>query len=230
MILLLPFLFQGCSHPMDPNISMKPPKYVEELPEKEEDRAFSNKGSLFGQGDSPLFSDRKAMRVHDIVQVTISETSTASSSGKKKLKKSETDDLNAPTITGPANGALNSAVTKLSRLVNPLALQGDSTSSFNGEGTNDRKEKFETTVSARIIKVLPNNNYFIEGSKELLIDGEKTSVQISGVIRSDDIDKNNKISSALIADAKIAFKTEGDIERYNNQGWLSKITTTLWPH
>jgi flagellar L-ring protein precursor FlgH len=54
--------FIGCAtHPMDPTINMKPPKYVEEMPSKEVSYP-TNPGSLFTNGDN-LFSDTKAMKV-----------------------------------------------------------------------------------------------------------------------------------------------------------------------
>jgi flagellar basal body L-ring protein FlgH len=56
---------------MDPDIDMKPPKYVEQMEAKEEAGMVANAGSLFGQGESPLYSDRKAMKINDIVRVVI---------------------------------------------------------------------------------------------------------------------------------------------------------------
>jgi flagellar L-ring protein precursor FlgH len=59
-----------------------------------------------------------------------------------------------------------------------------------------------------VVKVLNNGNYFISGRRELLINGEKQIMQISGVIRPIDIDPDNMILSTQIADAKILYKTE----------------------
>jgi flagellar L-ring protein precursor FlgH len=105
----------------------------------------------------------------------------------------------------------------------------NSSSSFSGKGTNSRTENFSTTISARIVKVLINGNYFITGSREILVNGEKQIIQISGVIRPFDIGQNNRISSTFMSDAKILYKTEGDIDRNTNQGWGSKILDSIWP-
>ena len=83
---------------------------------------------------------------------------------------------------------------KLNGLTN-IGFESGSTNSFSGKGTNTRDEKFTTTISARVIKILENGNYFIEGSRELLINGEKQIIQISGVIRPYDIDQTNTINS-----------------------------------
>jgi flagellar L-ring protein precursor FlgH len=88
---------------------------------------------------------------------------------------------------------------------------------------------FTTTISARVIKILNNGNYFIEGSREMLINGEKQIVQISGVIRPYDIDQTNTISSKYIADAKILYKTEGEIDQNSKKGWGTRLVETIWP-
>ena len=48
--------FSGCTANLtDPEIDFEPPKYVEQMPSKEEGQDFTSTGSIFGQGDNPLF-------------------------------------------------------------------------------------------------------------------------------------------------------------------------------
>ena len=222
------FFLLGCSvHPADPKISMQAPVYVDETPSRVSENISSNPGSLFGQGDNPLFADLKAMHINDVVTVTISETTIQSSTGKKTLSKQSSDSLGAGVTT--AGGGV---VGNVSRQVNNLANIGftsGSNNSFTGSGTNTRNESFTTTISARIIKILSNGNYFIEGSRELLINGDKQIIQVSGVIRPYDIDQYNNIDSKYIAEAKILYKTEGDIDQTNTKPWGSKFMETIWP-
>lgn len=66
---------------------------------------------------------------------------------------------------------------------------------------------------------MSNGNYFIEGSRELLINGEKQIIQLSGVIRPYDIGQDNTIDSRYIADAKIFTKLKVKwIEALENLG------------
>ncbi len=222
--------FTGCStHPVDPKITMKPPKYVEQLPPKVADTPRANPGSLFGQGDNPLFADLKAMHINDIVTVVISENIAQSSSAKKSLAKNSKDSLGGGLVTNEgSNGALKT-VTDAINSVSNIGFQSDSTNSFSGTGTNTRDEKFVTTVSARIIKILNNGNYFIEGKRKLLLNGEKQIIQISGVIRPYDIDQTNTIDSKYIADAKILYKTQGDIDQNMKKPWGSRLMESIWP-
>ena len=218
----------GCSvHPADANINMKPPAYVDEMPSRVNQNIASNPGSLFGQGDNPLFSDLKAMHANDVVTVTITEKTAQSSSGKKSLAKNNSDTLGAGITTGGDSVAGN--VARQLNKVGNIGFTAGSNDAFTGTGTNKRDETFSTSISARIIKILSNGNYFIEGSKELLINGEKQIVQISGVIRPYDIDKSNTIDSKFIADAKILYKTEGDIDQTTTKPWGSKFMESIWP-
>ncbi len=221
-IVLVGVLFVGCStHPVDPKMNMKPPVYVEQLPPATKQQAVSNPGSLFGQGDNPLFADLKAMNPNDIVTVVISENIAQSSAGEKTITEDSSDKLGAGIFSGVGGALLNQA--------GKIGFESGSTNSYKGSGKNSRNESFTTTISARIIKILKNGNYFIAGNRELLVNGEKQIIQISGVIRPYDIDQKNTIDSKYIADAKILYKTEGEIDRATEKPWGSKYVESLWP-
>lgn len=229
-IACLTVFFVGCStHPVDPIIAMKPPAYVEQVPSKTKQQIASNPGSLFGQGDNPLFADLKAMNPNDIVTVVISETTVQSSSGEKSISEENSDSLGAGIITNNGeSGTLNKITDTFNKYGN-IGFEAGSSNNYTGSGQTNRNESFDTTISARIIKILNNGNYFIEGSRELLINGEKQLIQISGVIRPYDIDQSNTISSRFIADAKILYKTEGEIDRATQKPWGSKFVESVWP-
>jgi len=219
-------LFIGCAeHPMDPKIDLTPPKYVEQMPSKEIEQSH-NLGSLFNNGDN-LFSDKKAMKVNDIVTVLISEQVKASSSGKKQTSESTTTPM------GGVNLLINGVnhVAGLAGMKPGLKTLNDDTTvrNYQGQGSSTREDKFTATVTARIIKVLKNGNYFIAGSREVMIDGEKNIIRVAGVIRPSDIDSTNTIDSKYISNAKIEYKTEGEIERATNKNWFAKFLDAISP-
>ena len=222
-ILLLALV--GCAeHPMDPKVEITPPKYVKEMPSKEVEESH-NLGSLFSNGDN-LFSDKKAMKINDIVTVLISEQVKASSSGKKQTSESSTTPMTGVNML--INGVNH--VANITGLPSPgLNTLNDNTTvrNYKGQGSNTREDKFTATVTARIIKVLKNGNYFIAGSREVLINGEKNIIRVCGVIRPSDIDSTNTIDSKYISDAKIEYKTEGEIERTTNKNWFAKFLDAI---
>lgn len=223
-------LLSGCTARLtEPEITFIPPKYVEEMPAREEESSFTARGSLFGQGNSPLFSDQKAMQTNDIVTVVISETATSSNQAVKALTEADTVGLNGGVFTnGGTNSAINSATAKLNGVAN-IGFSAGSTSDYAGSGSATKNASFTTTVSARVVKVMANGNYFIVGRREIMVDDQKQIMQLSGVIRPYDIDQRNQISSSKIADAKIMYANEGDIDRSVNQGWASKMVQSVWP-
>jgi len=214
-------LFSNCSEKMEPRIDFKPPTYVQELPAREDEPISANQGSLFGRGKNPLFSDRKAMQVNDVLTVIINETTSASSTTQKNLAKNNAMTLGGGLFTGTGVSSLNTATN--------ITLENQSDSTYKGAGTAVRDDSFKTTITARVIKILNNGNYFIDGSRELLINGEKQIIKVSGVISPYNITANNEIDSKYISDAKIQYITEGELEQGTQRGWLSRFFDAIWP-
>lgn len=220
----------GCTANLTkPEINFEPPPYVEEMPAKEERQNFTSVGSIFGQGDNPLFSDHKAMHVNDIVTVVISENSSSSLTGSKNLAKTNSTDFGGLSLTSKGtNNAIDARIASLNGIAG-VGLSLDSTNSFNGGGSATKDATFSTTVSSRIVKVLSNGNYFISGKREILLDDQKQIIQLSGVIRPYDIDQYNKINSAQMSEAKISYKVQGDVDRATEQGWGTALLEAVWP-
>ncbi|WP_299547617.1 flagellar basal body L-ring protein FlgH [uncultured Helicobacter sp.] len=227
--LVIATCFTACAT-TEPKISFKPPAYVEELPPKEEEDNFGNPGSIFGRGDNLLFSDRRAMQLNDLVTVIINQTAQATSTANKNLNETSNATLTGPGITfgGPSQSIGNFA-NNLNNITGFGITTGQNTSTFQGAGSQNRQEAFTTTIAARIIKVLQNGNYFIEGSREILINGEKQIIHLSGVVRPNDIARDNTIESRFIADAKIMYDTQGELKRNTEKGWGTKLIESVWP-
>ncbi len=230
-ITLLPTIiilsFSGCTADLvDPEITFEPPKYVEQMPSREDQKDFTAVGSIFGQGENPLFSDHKAMNVNDIVTVVISETAKSSSTSAKKLSEADDATLGAGTFAG--GGLVGGLLNQANTLTN-VGFNSKSVSNFSGQGVATNDATFTTTITARIVKIMENGNYFISGKREILVDRQKQIIQISGVIRPYDIDQKNTIDSSKMSDAKIFYRTQGDVDRATDQGWGTKIVESVWP-
>lgn len=222
--------FSGCyAVDPEPKLTFQPPVYVEELPSKELDDEMPRPGSLFGRGDNPLFTDRKAMKINDIVTVVIQENVSASTTGQKKLTQSNNSNLGDGKFgfTGTP-GHQSKHFQDVNDLTN-YNYNSASTTEYQGQGSVTRNEKFQTTVTVRVVKVMNNGNYFIHGKRQMLINGEKQIIQISGVISPFDINQRNEVDSNKISDAKIAYVTEGDVRQSTKQGTFTRAIEALWP-
>lgn len=224
-------VLSGCTANLtEPEINFEPPVYVEQMPAREDKKDFVSTGSIFGQGDNPLFSDHKAMHVNDIVTVVISETARSSNVGAKQLNETDINTLGGGLFSsaGAANSQVQSSITGINGYTD-VGFKSNSVSNYSGQGSATKDASFTTTVSARVVKILRNGNYYISGKREILIDDQKQIIQISGVIRPYDIDQNNNINSSQMSEAKIHYKTEGDVDRANKQGWGTKAIQAVWP-
>ena len=231
-------IFSGCTtHQVEPKMSMKGPSYIDQPacdsynkpPTHVSKTSSYYEGSIYGSGANPLFSDKKAMRINDIVTVIISENTFQSSQGNKKLTDNSNHNLGGGIFAGRDSGGIASKIANTMNSMSDVGFKTNSNSSFAGSGTQSRNEKFNTTISARIVKILNNGNYFIDGSRALLLNGTKQMIRITGVIRPYDIDQSNTINSKYMADAKIHYETEGDIKEATRQPWGSRIVQSVWP-
>jgi flagellar L-ring protein precursor FlgH len=225
--------FSGCTtHQVEPNISMRGPSYVEHEncnSYTRNSKTSSHEGSIYGKGANPLFSDKKAMAINDIVTVIITESTFQSSQGDKKVTDSSIHSLGGGVFSGGTRGGVTKSIANTLNGLTDMGFKTNSNSNFSGAGSQSRNEKFNTTISARVVKILSNGNYFIDGSRALLLNGTKQMIRITGVIRPYDIDQSNTINSKYVADAKILYETEGDIREATRRPWGSRLVDTVWP-
>ncbi|MDO7253360.1 flagellar basal body L-ring protein FlgH [Helicobacter cappadocius] len=215
----------------EPEIDMNPPSYVEEMPSKDFIPEFSKTGSLFGQGDRPLFADRRAMKPDDLITVLINETSNANYTASKTYNTASGGNSNPPRLTYNGSDESKKKSTEfLDNQTNYSMVAPTNNSNFKGGGNQSKSENLTLTLTARVVKVLENGNYFIYGNKEVLVDGEKQIIQISGVIRPYDISRNNTIESKYISDAKIRYANIGSLSNTNKKKMATDVLESEWPY
>ena len=88
-----------------------------------------------------------------------------------------------------------------SRLPNLAAATGDQ--QLAGTGQTSRQTVLTTSLSARVVEVMPNGNLVIEGTKDILVNSERQWVLVRGVIRPSDLGPANSIRSEKIAGFEI---------------------------
>ena len=214
-----------------PEIEMDPPSYVEEMPSKDFVPDFGKPGSLFGQGDKPLFSDRRAMRPYDLVTIVINENSSANYSASKAYNNNSSGLSTAPRIQYNGEDEDKKKVTQeLDDKTNYTFTKPTSNSAFKGGGAQSKSESLSLTITARIVKVLENGNYFVYGNKEILVDGEKQIIRVSGVVRPYDINRDNTIESKYLSDAKIEYANLGDLSNTSKKKPATDAVESEYPY
>lgn len=146
-----------------------------------------------------LAMDVRAHRVNDIVTILVDEQASALSSGTVKTARTS---------------ALKSSITAaggITKATGPWAnLAGVNTaSSLDGQGTTSRQTTLNTTMSARVVGVMPNGYLVIEGAKNVVINSENQVITVRGAVRPVDIDTTNTISSNRIAQLEVMVNGKG---------------------
>lgn len=165
-------------------------------------------GSLWRSGPKSLFGDRRAKSVGDILTVTIEIEDTAEISNTTTRGRSGTDDVS---VTA-AFGLNHIADTILSGgdTLNP-AVSASGSQNTNGSGQISREEEITLRLAATVVNVLPNGHLVIRGSQEVRVNFELRDLQIAGIVRPEDISRQNIITYDKIADARVAYGGRGQI-------------------
>ena len=135
------------------------------------------------------------------------------SNSKRELKKDNSISIGGGLFTPTTGNTLGGTGSGLTNKFNRnfgVDYNSKGSSNFKGEAKSNIAESFETALSVIIEETYQNGNYYVKGSKQLLIDGQMQEIIISGVIRPYDITPDNSILSTQIANLKIMYKKDGE--------------------
>ena len=170
----------------------------------------SNANSLWKVGARTFFGDQRAARVGDILTVQIDIDDSARTQNSTTTSRTSGQTLGFPHLFG-----LESSLGKIlpGGFDPSAAIETGSTSNKAGAGAVTRSEKISLTIAAVVTGVLPNGNMIIQGTQEVMTNGELRRLTVSGIVRPEDISAANTIRHTQIAEARIAYGGRGDISR-----------------
>jgi flagellar L-ring protein FlgH len=188
-------------------------------------RSKPSGGSLYAEGAPGMFEDLNATRVGDILVIRIDEKDLASHQADTKLDKSDATTYGLPAAVGFV-AALKSKYPD----VDPAKLfSSTSEQKFTGNGAVQRHGQVTATLPVRIMQILPSGDFFIEGTKVVMVGNEEHHIYVSGIVRRVDISDDNSVPSSRIADAEIEYTGRGDISDTQRRGWLARTLSKIWP-
>ena len=135
--------------------------------------------------------------VGDLLTIVVMDRASATSSGTVQTSRKGS-------LTAGVNAAYG--VTR-PELTNLAGVKSDS--SLDGQGTTTRETLLSTTLSARVIQVLPNGNLVVEGSKDTMVNSERQTVTVRGVVRPFDVSPANSIRSDRLAMLEVRINGKG---------------------
>ncbi len=180
---------------------------------------MAGNGAIFRASNSrPLFEDRRARYVGDTITVNITESTSASMKSNDQLDKSNTSTSSINALAGASAKSLLG-----------LNFNAGSTNSFNGKGNAANNNAFTGSMTVTVIDVMPNGNLLVSGEKQVAIGHEQEYVRISGVVDPNYVDAFNNVASSRIADARIEYKSAGQISDGEAMGWLARFFLSVMP-
>jgi flagellar L-ring protein precursor FlgH len=178
------------------------------LPVTTADTSPYRQASLWSGDQTSLFGDRRAFTTGDILTVIVEIDDRAEISNSTSRGRSSQESLAIPQLFGfpqrqnkelPEGASLDTAV------------ELDSTSQSEGNGSVRRNEKLTLRIAATVVDVLPNGVLSIEGSQEVRVNFELRELFVSGFVRRGDITRQNEITYDKMASARISYGGRGHI-------------------
>ena len=175
-------------------------------------------GAIFQAADgyAALYEGQRARRVGDPLTIVLVERTAASKSASSKL-----DSGGGLSLTPPTTGALS--------LFSKSDASVSNARNFGGKGATDQSNSLSGEVSVTVAAVYPNGTMLVQGQKRVTLNRGDEFVQIKGLVRSADIDADNRVLSTRVADAEIAYTGKGDVARASRQGWLGRFFSVIAP-
>ena len=221
-IIIFVFLLAGCAqHNEDLKGIDFEPMYPQDIPFMETN---NQSGTIFNSAQGNLFSmESKAQMVGDIITVAFAESFQATKSQNAATSRSLDNSVTLPSIADLILPSRTNAADLSSR------LKAGSENSFAGSGSSAQSNSLTGQVSVHVVRVFRNGNLEILGQKKLTLNNGDEYIRVHGIVRPQDIDAENVVSSDRIANANIQYIGAGDIAESSKKGWYSKILDNVNP-
>ncbi|MEO1583010.1 MAG: flagellar basal body L-ring protein FlgH [Planctomycetota bacterium] len=163
---------------------------------------------------------------HDLVTIIVNQTS--QSLREQSLETEKQYDAEYRLAQFLQLNRLLEARLDPGALVTDDLLDISSQSSFEGEGTYERRDRLTTRVQAEVIDVKPNGNLVLEARTRMQTDEEVQEFVLSGVCRTDDVTAQNTVQSSQLHDLAIAVRNEGEVRKSSKKGWIPRAIEAVF--
>jgi flagellar L-ring protein precursor FlgH len=146
-----------------------------------------------------LGTDAKAIRVHDVVSIVVSESLAASTDGQVKNSRAS----NATSGISALFGALKTG-NNLQNLLGMTAASG-----LTAQGQSTTNSSLVTTFGAEVMDVLPNGMLVVQATRQLTFSGQTQLIKLRGLVRPEDVSSQNQVQSEAMTDLELEVTGKG---------------------
>src|SRR5690606_12035380 len=131
----------------------------------------------------------------------------------------------AGTSFGKKSGVSVGIPTVLGKTYDRLESAAEAERDFNGSARSSQQNTLRGSIAVTVHQVLPNGTLLIKGEKALRLNQGDEYIRLVGLVRVDDIDRSNQISSQNVANARISYAGRVVLNDSNSAGWLTSFFT-----
>lgn len=146
-----------------------------------------------------LGTDVKAFRVHDVVQIVVSESLAASTDGQVKNSRASSAQSGLTALFGALK-----ASNSLQNLVNQ-----NSSSGLTAQGQSTTNSSLVTTFGAEVVDVLPNGMLVVQATRQLTFSQQTQLIRLRGLVRPEDVSAQNQVQSTAMTDLELEVTGKG---------------------
>ena len=217
----------GCAAPNAPMAHS--PQFAPILPVALEKPRMATGAIYNGRQSDNWFGRIRTYTPGDVITVLLNESTQAGRQQSNNLKRESTNDVVPQGLTSKALRI----PSKIFGSKGEGALDGlnlnSATIESTGTGQADQRATLSGAVSVTVVEVLSNGNLMVRGEKQLALTEGSEIIQVSGIIRPEDISPNNTVQSRRLANAQIAYRGTGDMANATKAGWGTSALMKFWP-
>ncbi|RJX34181.1 MAG: flagellar basal body L-ring protein FlgH [Oxalobacter sp.] len=181
--------------------------------------APASNGAIFQSGSfRPMYEDRRAMYVGDTITIVINEKTSAAKQG-----------AGSASHTGSASNSMLQVFNIANRDLEKLGVSTSTANKFEDKGATSSSNNFTGTISAVVADVLPNGNLLVKGEKQIAMDRGTEFIRISGIVDPKNITSGNLISSSLVADARVEYRSNMRLDMADLMSILARFFLSVSP-
>jgi flagellar L-ring protein precursor FlgH len=148
-----------------------------------------------------LSTDAKAVRLHDVVSIVVSESLAASTDGQVKNSRASNASSGLTGLFGNLSAS--------NRLQNLLGQ--NSASGLTAQGQSVTNSSLVTTFGGEVVDVLPNGMLVVQATRQLTFSQQTQLIQLRGLVRPEDVNAQNQVQSAAMTDLELEVTGKGII-------------------
>jgi flagellar L-ring protein precursor FlgH len=188
--------------------------------------APAESNSLWRSGSRAFFKDQRASQVGDVITVVVDMTDSANIQNGTTATRASSDTGGMPALFG----LQNLLGTILPKPIDPSSLVSVNSANNNaGTGQIQRSEAVTLRLAGVVTQVLPNGNLVVAARQEIEVNSELRVLQVTGVVRPQDIASDNTVTHDRMAEARITYGGHGQLTDVQSPRWGQQMMDILLP-